>query len=163
MEIVEDDDLRNSLLGFDDEDPRMAAVADFVNKYPNVDISAEIASDKIYASEPARLRVHLTRHDLEDDEEADVSVAAHRYPYPKRENWWIVVGNEEKRQLYGIKSVSILRASQDVNIDFIAPVAGSLELKVWCLCDSYVGVDKEIPENIRVEVIPGEEDAEMNE
>lgn len=166
MEIVEDDDLRNRLLGFDDEDSRMAAVADFVNKYPNIDITADVVTDEVRASEPARLRVHLTRHDLEDDEEADVAVSAHRFPFPKRENWWIVVGNDDKRQLYGIKSVSILRASQDVNVDFIAPVSGPLDLKVWCLCDSYVGVDKEIPDPIRVDVLPGDDDnadVEMND
>ncbi|KAK9476419.1 Sec63 Brl domain-containing protein [Lipomyces japonicus] len=153
-----DDEPRNQLLQMN---PRqLSEVARFVNKYPNIDMSYQVENaDEIVAGEPAYVTVTLEREI--DEESLDLMVYAPRYPFPKSENWWLVVGEAGSKQLLAIKRITIPKSIQKTRLEFVVPVPGKHKLSVWCMSDSYVDVDKEI--EFEVEVAEGEEEEEEEE
>ncbi|KAK6200925.1 RNA helicase-related protein required for pre-mRNA splicing [Scheffersomyces amazonensis] len=123
-------------------------VAEFVNKYPNIDISYELdLSDPIQANTPKELMIQLER----DEDMDDLTVVSPHYPQETREGWWIVVGDVETKQLYSIKKATIKSQSQNLTLTFTIPNPGHHTLSIWCMCDSYVDADKEI--SIEVDVV----------
>jgi len=143
---------------------QLAAVAGFVNKYPNVDVNFEVEDpENIVAKSPAFLRVDLER-DVDEDEEVDTSVHAPFYPGKKMENCnaflanklmtgWLVVSSG--KELVSIKRITFTR-KQTMRLNFTVPVAGRQMLKLFCFSDSYFGVDQEH----EFEVVAGEPDEE---
>ncbi|KAK6461928.1 RNA helicase-related protein required for pre-mRNA splicing [Scheffersomyces coipomensis] len=122
-------------------------VAEFVNKYPNIDISYELdVAETIVANEPKDIIIKLER----DEEMDDLTVVAHNYPSEVREGWWIVIGDIQTKQLYSIKKTTIKNESQEIKLSFTIPNPGHHNLSIWCMCDSYVDADKEISFEIDV-------------
>lgn len=120
---------------------KLEDVADFVNKYPNVDISYELdGSTSVVHDEPTKIAIILER----DEDMDDLEVVSEVYPITKNESWWVVIGDSKTKQLYAIKKTTIAKESQTINLEFTVPNAGHHELTVWCMCDSYVDADKEI-------------------
>ena len=149
---------------------QLAAVAGFVNKYPNIDVNFEVEDpESISAKLPAFLMVDLER-DVDEDEDVDTTVHAPFYPAKKMENCtlflasklitgWLVVSSG--KELVSIKRVTFSR-KLTVRLNFTVPVAGRQSLKLFCFSDSYAGVDQEH----EFEVVAGEaveEDSEMDE
>jgi len=60
-------------------------------------------------------------------------------------NWWLVVGEPSSRQLLVIKRVTVTK-SLAVKLEFTLP-KGSHALKLYVICDSYVGADHDINSN----------------
>lgn len=157
-----EDDQRTELLQMTPN--QLAAVAGFVNKYPNIDINFEVEDpESITAKSPAFLKVELER-DVDEDEEVETTVHAPFYPAKKMENCtsilanklmtgWLVIssGNE----LVSIKRVTFSR-KLSVRLNFTVPVAGRQALKLFCFSDSYAGVDQEH----EFEVVAGEAEEE---
>lgn len=155
---IEDDDVRNELLQMDEEDPRMNAIADFVNNYPSVDIGEyQIDEGSLFAGSESSVVVTLNR---EMDEDTDTVVRSRYFPFPKSESWWLVIGNSVKRELYGIKRIAITDAEKAVDLRFIIPESGPQKLSIWLTSDSYLDVDKEIELNLTVLEAQEEEDEE---
>lgn len=123
---IEEDDIRNFVLGFDEQDPRMLRVADFANKFPSIDVQAEYDGES--------LTVTVEREVDEDD------LVISPLPGIQHENWYIILGSITTRELYVMRKVSLTEAEQK----FTIPVEASGELKVWCICDSYLEADKEV-------------------
>ncbi|KAK9466803.1 Sec63 Brl domain-containing protein [Lipomyces arxii] len=158
--MMMDDEPRNKLLGMTDDE--MSDVARFVNKYPGVDMSFEIEDEaEIVAGEPAYVNVTLEREVEDDNDTVDLSVHAPFYPFSKLENWWLVVGEPSTKQLLAIKRVTISKATQKTRLEFVVPSAGKHELAVWCMCDSYVDVDKQM--EFEVTAAEGADDEEEGE
>ena len=57
-------------------------------------------------------------------------------------NWWLVVGEPSTRQLLSIKRVTI-KKSLNVKLEFTLP-KGKHQLKLYVICDSYMGADHDI-------------------
>jgi len=130
-------------------------VAEFVNKYPNIEVSYSLDLSKpIYSNASKEIVVHVTR----DEEPEDLKVVAPHYPFEKNENWWVVLGDSKTRQLYAIKKLTISKEEHKVMLDFTIPKAGHHNLSIWCMCDSYVDADKEV--SFEVDVEQGEEESE---
>lgn len=150
---IEEDDERNDILRL--SDGPLNKVAEFVNRYPNIEISYKLSFDEpILSNQVSEMVVTITR----DEEPEDLSVVSPFYPYDKSENWWLVLGDSKTRELFAIKRVTINNEEQDVSLEFTIPVAGQRDLSIWCMCDSYIDADKEISFNVDVE--QGEEDEE---
>ncbi len=148
-----EDDERDDILRLSDRP--LNQVAEFVNKYPNIEISYSLdLSEPIVSNDPKRLVVNVTR----DEEPEDLEVVAPFYPFSKAENWWVVLGDSQTRQLYAIQKLALSKEEQQVKLDFTIPRAGHHNLSIWCMCDSYVDADKEI--SFEVDVEQGEEDSE---
>lgn len=150
------DEERDDILRLSDRP--LNKVAEFVNKYPNIEISYSLdLSEPIYSNATKRLIVNVTR----DEEPEDLNVVAPFYPFEKTENWWVVLGDSQTRQLYAIQKLTISKEENQVKLDFTIPKAGHHNLSVWCMCNSYVDADKEI--SFEVDVEQGEESDDEDE
>jgi pre-mRNA-splicing helicase BRR2 len=128
-------------------------VAKFVNSYPTLDVSYELAKGDYTAGSSILLKVTLER-DVEDDDEDDQTVVAPFYPLKKLANWWVVLGDRDSRQLYVIKKVTVAK-KLNVKLEFTLP-KGTHHPRLYVVCDSYVGADHDI-ELEQIEVAEGEE------
>ncbi|KAL5507360.1 BRR2 [Sanghuangporus vaninii] len=134
-----EDDKRNQLLQMDNR--KMRDVAAFVNSYPTLEVDSEFAKGDYTAGAPIVLQVALSR-DADEDDEDDQRVVAPFYPFRKMANWWLVVGEPSTRQLLSIKRVTI-KKSLNVKLEFTLP-KGKHQLKLYVICDSYMGADHDI-------------------
>jgi pre-mRNA-splicing helicase BRR2 len=123
---------------------QLAQAANFTNdKYPDLELEHEVLDeDEIRAGEPAYLSINITRNIDEDDGPFDPTVHAPFYPTKKMENWWLVVGDEKTKNLLAIKRVTIAKELK-TRLEYTVPAAGSYDLKLFLMSDSYVGVDQE--------------------
>lgn len=145
-----EDEERTEILRLDDE--KLSEVAEFVNKYPNIEITYEIdLSEPLVSNEPKELTIKLER----DEEMEDLDAVCPRFPFPKTESWWIVIGDANSRQLYAIKKTTIAKEYQELKVEFSVPNVGQHKLSIWCMCDSYLDADKEV--SFDVDVQQGEE------
>ncbi|KAL9003427.1 MAG: hypothetical protein Q9188_003696 [Gyalolechia gomerana] len=128
-------------LGLDNK--QLSQVAAFTNdKYPDMELDFEVLDkDEITAGSPSYLRIKITRN-VEEDEEPDTTVHAPFYPQRKMENWWLVVGEEKTKSLLAIKRVTIGR-QLDMKLEYVVPSAGSHDLTLYLMSDSYMGVDQD--------------------
>ncbi|KAL0957931.1 hypothetical protein HGRIS_000112 [Hohenbuehelia grisea] len=135
-----EDEKRTELLQMDAR--QMRDVATFVNSYPTLDVNHELVKGEYTAGAPILLKVTLARDFDEDDEGDDQLVVAPYYPSKKMANWWLVVGEPSTRQLHVIKRVTVSKTLA-VKLEFTLP-KGAHSLKLYIICDSYVGADHDI-------------------
>ena len=128
---------------------QLARAAAFTNdKYPNVEIEfAVVDPESIATNTPAYIKISITREVDEDaaaaaEGEPDTTVHAPFYPAKKMENWWLVVGDEESKNLLAIKRVTVGR-KLETRLEFVPTKVGEQELRLYLMCDSYVGVDQD--------------------
>jgi len=146
-----EDDQRNDLLQMDSR--QMQDVAAFVNSYPTLDVTHDFVKGEYTSSTPITLQVWLSR-DADEEDEGDISVIAPCFPGKKMANWWVVVGEQSTRQLLSIKRVTVSK-NLSVKLEFTLP-KGNHTLKLYVICDSYVGADHDI--NLEpIEVAEGED------
>ncbi|KAE8223116.1 hypothetical protein CF319_g3803 [Tilletia indica] len=131
---------RNDLLRMDKR--QLADVARFTNAFPYIEVQFDIAEQESLSSgTPVTMRVTLEK----DDEEASDAVAvAPFYPTQKLTNWWLLVGDPGTRSLHGIKKVTITK-TLTVKLEFTLPKGTHERLRLYLLCDSYQGADRELP------------------
>ena len=132
-------------------------VATFVNSYPTLDVSHELVKSDYTAGAPIILQVNLSKEADEDEAEVandDQVVIAPFYPSKKMANWWLVVGEPSTRQLLVIKRVTVTR-SLTAKLEFTLP-KGTHSLKLYVICDSYVGADHDIGLDL-IDVAEGED------
>lgn len=92
--------------------------------------------------------------DEEETETEEQTVVAPFYPKKKLANWWLVVGEQSTRQLLSIKRVTVSRTLM-VKLEFSLP-QGKHDLKLFVICDSYMGADHDIPLDT-IDVAEGED------
>lgn len=148
--MIEDDEVRDRILGMEETDPRIEKIAAFTNKYPNIELSYSLLDGDIVADEPSVVKVSIEREVDEDDEGVDLSVESLHFPFSKRENWWVVLGETSSNKLYGIKRITISKPHQEINLQFTIPDAGEHNVSIWCMCDSYYDVDREVDFKVNV-------------
>ncbi|KAI8916143.1 Sec63 Brl domain-containing protein [Gorgonomyces haynaldii] len=141
-----DDNVRNQTLQLDKS--RMAQVARYVNRYPNIEVQFSLEQEKVPAGDNCTMTIQLER---EADEEDVGPVIAPYYPLTKDEGWWLVIGDPANKALLGIKRVHFLNQHQ-LELDFSVPEkTGQQSLKLYLMCDSYMGVDQEFEFQVQVE------------
>jgi len=133
---------------------QMKDVAMFVNSYPTLDVSHELVKGDYTAGAPIILQVNLTRDLDDDDEGGDQDVVAPFYPSKKMANWWLVVGESSTRRLLAIKRVTVNK-NLAVKLEITLP-KGTHSLKLYVICDSYLGADHDISLD-PIEVAEGED------
>ena len=128
-------------MGLDNK--QLAQVAAFANnKYPDIEIDFSVENpESIATNAPAYLKISITR-ELDIEGEPDTTVHAPFYPGKKMENWWLVVGDEESKNLLAIKRITVGR-KLDTRLEFVPTKVGQQELRLYLMCDSYVGVDQD--------------------
>lgn len=141
--LLEDDE-RDDLLRLPDD--KLQDVADFVNKYPNIEVEYELSQKEAAVGESIAITVNISR----DEDMEDLEVVSARYKYSKQESWWVVVGDAKSRQLYAVRKTKVARESQLLSLEFELSTPGTHQLKVWCMCDSYVDADKEMAVEVTI-------------
>ncbi len=132
-------------------------VASFVNSYPTLEVEHELVKGEYTAGAPIYLQIDLSRDADEEAEDDDQRVVAPFYPVRKMVNWWLVVGEQDTRQLLSIKRVTV-KKNMRVKLDFTLP-KGTHKLKLYVICDSYMGADHAIDLDT-IEVAEGEDSDE---
>ncbi|KAJ1744470.1 Pre-mRNA splicing [Coemansia sp. RSA 1591] len=157
-----EDTARSSLLK--DMPPRhIADIAAYVNRYPNIEVEHEITdADQITAGELVYIRVSLDRDWDDDSDNVPGPVIAPFFPYSRTEGWWLVVGDPRTQTLLVVKRVSVGR-HLDTRVEFMAPEReGPCKLKMFLMCDAYLGCDQEF--DVEINVLQGDDEAsEMDE
>jgi pre-mRNA-splicing helicase BRR2 len=113
-----------------------------VNSYPTLDVTQDLVKGEYTAGAPIVLKVALSRDVDEEEEDEGQTVVAPFYPLKKIANWWLVVGDPTTKQLLVIKRVTVNK-SLAVKLEFTLP-KGKHSLKLYVICDSYVGADHDI-------------------
>ena len=75
--------------------------------------------------------------------------------------WWLVIGDPGTNSLLSIKRVTIAK-TLDVRLEFMLPAGMHDKLKLYLMCDSYIGADREL-EVPALHVAQGEEDEEVDD
>ena len=163
-----EDDVRNELIQVSEE--QMERLANVCNRCPVVELSYETdkaderSGDRIGIYEPdetINLTVTVTRDEEEDDEEAlelfNQPVFAQYFPEKKSEEWWVVIGHSKSGKLLDIKKITSFKATRSVQTNLSFQLEGGdlvrddksyAELKIYLMCDSYIGCD--LQETIRI-------------
>uniref|UniRef100_A0A0N5BBZ1 U5 small nuclear ribonucleoprotein 200 kDa helicase n=1 Tax=Strongyloides papillosus TaxID=174720 RepID=A0A0N5BBZ1_STREA len=135
---MEDDD-RNKLLQMDRS--KLNDVAQFCNYYPSIEISYDISEKSPIVGDTVSVDVTMERDN--DIDGLAPPVVAPFYPATRKdEGWWLVIGEPESNTILAVKRVTV-HASAKVKLDFIAPSPGKHDLKLYFICDSYLGADQE--------------------
>lgn len=136
FDIMElEDDERNELLRLDDK--KLAEVAKYCNRYPNVELKHKILKDE-EDDETVTCVVQLERED-----EIDSPVVAPYFPQKREEGWWVVIGEPSTNTLISIKRVT-LQHKAEVKLDFARPEKpGQYTYVLYLMSDSYLGCDQE--------------------
>jgi translocation protein SEC63 len=87
------------------------------------------------------VQVTLTRNNVTEGDKTGL-VHAPRFPFPRREAWWVALGTREG------KIISIDKVTSDARvvthkIKFLAPRAGDYDFNLHVLSNAYVGFDHE--------------------
>lgn len=128
---------------------QVSSIALFANKYPDVEVKYQIEeADQVQAGRMVTVNIELARNN-EPEEEAEAGgvpiASAPRYPKPKTEGWYLVVGSPKDNTVLMLRSVAIKNeGATSLKLRFAAPEeAGKHKLMLYLMCDSYMGVDQE--------------------
>merc|ERR1712137_775863 len=154
-----EDEQRDKLLQMTPK--QMMKVAEACNRFPDLDVEFQVATEEIQAGENVSVRVILER-DLDEDEELGFVFAPY-YPNAQLEQWWVVIGEQSTDHLVAVKRVPVQRQAA-TTVNFTAPdVCGVYKYTLMIVCDSYVGCDQEYELSVNVEVEKAQEDEEMDD
>ncbi|WFD24297.1 RNA helicase [Malassezia equina] len=140
---------------------QLADVARLTNEFPYMEVDFSIDDqDSLDSATPIVLNATLERDVDEEDEDEmpDPTAIAPFFPSSKMTAWWLVVGDPSTRNLLSIKRVTIAKSVQ-VRLEFHLPAGRHSNLKLYLMCDSYVGADREL-DVPALQVAQGEEDEE---
>ncbi|XP_040201868.1 U5 small nuclear ribonucleoprotein 200 kDa helicase [Rana temporaria] len=149
---MEDED-RTELLELTDS--QMADVARFCNRYPNIELSYEVAEKDIIRSGGAV--VVLVQ--LEREEEVTGPVIAPLFPQKREEGWWVVIGDAKSNSLISIKRLTLQQKAK-VKLDFVAPATGTHNYTLYFMSDAYMGCDQEYKFSVDVKEAESDSDSD---
>ncbi|KAF4323625.1 hypothetical protein BBO99_00002183 [Phytophthora kernoviae] len=85
--------------------------------------------------------VKLTRKNVKEGDTCDL-VYAPRFPYPKMERWYCVVGDTKMNHLHAFAKMTSQERTIEQKLQLQAPPkAGTYQLDIFVKSDSYVGMD----------------------
>lgn len=95
--------------------------------------------DKVYEGDLCTVLVTLNRNNLAKGEKAGL-VHAPRFPYPRREAWWIALGTREGK-IISIDKITNPSKVVEHKIKFLAPRKGTYEFDLYVMSNAYIGFD----------------------
>ena len=111
---------------------------------PDISVESKVfvdddEDDKVYEGDLCTVQVTLTRNNLADGEKAGL-VHAPRFPFPRREAWWIVLGTKEGK-IISIDKITNPNKVVEHKIKFLTPRVGTYEFDLYVMSNAYVGFD----------------------
>ncbi|XP_061404387.1 U5 small nuclear ribonucleoprotein 200 kDa helicase [Lethenteron reissneri] len=139
-----EDAARSALLQLDDS--KMADVARFCNRYPNIELSYELSDkENVHSGSAVVVMVQLERED-----EVTGPVIAPFFPQKREEGWWVVIGDPKSNSLISIKRLTLQQKAK-VKLDFVAPAPGTHHYTLYFMSDAYMGCDQEYRFSVEVQ------------
>ncbi|MEE6509945.1 hypothetical protein FKM82_028521, partial [Ascaphus truei] len=154
FDIMEmEDEERTDLLQL--SDAQMTDVARFCNRYPNIELSYEVAEkDCIRSGGAVVVLVQLER-----EEEVTGPVIAPLFPQKREEGWWVVIGDSKSNSLISIKRLTLQQKAK-VKLDFVAPTTGTHNYTLYFMSDAYMGCDQEYKFSVDVKEAESDSDSD---
>jgi len=112
---------------------------------PDISVESQVFVDddednQVYEGDLCTVKVTITRNNLKDGEKAGL-VHAPRFPYPKQEAWWIILGTKEGK-IISIEKVANPNKVVEHQIKFLAPRQGEYEFDLYVKSNAYMGLDQ---------------------
>ncbi|MCJ8728529.1 hypothetical protein PDJAM_G00005490 [Pangasius djambal] len=116
----------------------------------------------VHADQEYVLQVSLQRLNAgQQRRKQDSKAQAPRFPKPKDEGWFLVLGEVDKRELLAIKRVGYVRNRNVTSVAFYTPEqTGKCIYTLYLMGDSYLGLDQQY--DIHLNVIPASIAAQVN-
>ena len=84
-----------------------------------------------------------------------------KFPKPKDERWFLIIGDVENKDLVALKRVPCVRGKSTVSMAVYMPeTTGRVIYTVYLMSDSYLGLDQQY--DICVDVIPQSIESQVN-
>ncbi len=91
----------------------------------------------------------------------DSRAYAPRYPKPKDEGWFLLLGEVETREVIALKRVGYVRTKTSTQVAFYTPeTVGRVIYTLYVMSDSYLGLDQQY--DLCLDVIPASIEAQVN-
>ena len=142
LQELEDDEKMRLL---DMTPAQLSDVARFCNAYPSLTLTHEVAETKVDRGYELNVEVQREEDTWEehDGKRFAPPVVAPYYPQKrKEEGWWLVLGEPATNQLLSIKRLTVNDVAK-AKITFTLADDGRHSLKLYLMCDSYLGADQE--------------------
>lgn len=109
---------------------------------PNVTVTSKVfvdddEDDKVYEGDLCTVQVTITR----DNPEKATIAHAPKFPYPKQEAWWIILGTREGKMI-SIQKVTNSEPRFSHKIKFLAPRQGTYEFDLYVKSSAYFDFDQ---------------------
>lgn len=112
---------------------------------------------EVHADQEYSLAIHLHRVNRGQD----LRIHAPKFPKPKDEGWFLVLGEVESGELLALKRVPPVRGRATHTLSFKTPdQPGRAVLTLYVMSDSYLGLDQQY--DIPLEIIPASLEAQVN-
>ncbi|WAR07339.1 ASCC3-like protein [Mya arenaria] len=113
----------------------------------------------VHADQEYVLNVTLAR--INKNKKTDSKANAPRFPKPKDEGWFLIVGDVQNRDLVALKRVPFVRGRSSVQVSVFTPeTPGRVIYTVYLMSDSYLGLDQQY--DIHVDVTTPCIEAQVN-
>nr|XP_022293850.1 activating signal cointegrator 1 complex subunit 3-like [Crassostrea virginica] len=114
---------------------------------------------QVHADQEYVIEVSLKR--LNRVKKRDSKAHAPRFPKPKDEGWFLIVGDIESRDVIALKRVGFVRGSSRQSLALYTPeTPGRVIYTLYLMSDSYLGLDQQY--DICLEVIPASIETQVN-
>ncbi|XP_072535818.1 activating signal cointegrator 1 complex subunit 3 [Salminus brasiliensis] len=116
-----------------------------------------VHADQEYVLQVSLQRLNMGRQRRKQDSKAQ----APRFPKPKDEGWFLVLGEVEKKELLAVKRVGYVRNRNVVSLAFYTPEqTGKCIYTLYLMSDSYLGLDQQY--DIHLNVTPASISSQVN-
>ena len=137
-----DNDSKKGLRDFSEEQKKDVFKA--AELLPDLTVDTKIyvdddEDDNVYEGDLCTVLVTLTRNNLEKGEKVGL-VHAPRFPFPRREAWWVALSTKEGK-IISIDKVTSPERVVEHKIKFLAPRKGQYNFDLHVMSNAYVGFD----------------------
>jgi len=134
---------RKGMVHFTNE--QKADVEAFLKIFPDISVKTKVfvdddEDDNVYEGDLCTIQVSIERNTIEKYGKAD-AVHAPRFPFAKRESWWVVLGQLKEGKILSVDNVTDQGQTIVHKIKFMAPPAGNYEFDLLVKSNAYVGCD----------------------
>jgi len=133
--------------GMDDfTDTQKKDVEEFLNIFPDITVETKVfvdddEDDNVYEGDLVTIQVKITRNHLADGKRAGL-VHAPFFPHPKRECFWVILGQMAQGKIMSIEKVTNPNKNVIHEIKFMAPPKGTYHFDLFVKSGGYVGIDQ---------------------
>lgn len=129
-------------------DAQKKDVMDYLEIFPDVTVESKIyvdddEDDKVYEGDLVTIEVTITRNNLKDGEKVGLVHSPH-FPFPKKEAWWVILGQVKEGKIISIDKIGNPSKKVVHKIKFLAPPKGAYNFDLLVKSNAYVGCDQEL-------------------